>query len=454
MTTHDATLPRTVARPIATERKSYSVYAGCLLILLALVLSGTILESTILPQGTIVGTSRRAPALAIVRLLLFGTGVYVLVRRPRLTAVHLTVFVIGGVMALALGSAALQVAYVPPHIVAGWRSFAPVSEQNELGYRGRHITYSKDDYVVLLVGDSQVEAMALTPDKTPEQRLEAHLTEIEPHVKVFSLGAGGYGQDQELLALQGYFQKYRADLVVLWETPGNDVWNNVFKTHMFNRNPKPTYWLDDSHQLRGPSEALGEPLGASRIVIAALWQRAFGLPWRDRSWERSLPEAYRPLDHYDGPVRTEWQDRWNTNRGKMRDENLKTEKSHLAIMLTPRSKRMQYGVDLTHALIQRIQDLVTANRGRLVLFQAETEESAPQPPAVYVLNGKYYPVSGNQLLANWNDINGGFDTEIVRVTEKNWRVGPDDGHLNGPATEQAMSQLADRLRTRIVKKTS
>jgi hypothetical protein len=433
-------------RPV---RRNLSVHCGWVLIVVGLLLSGTFLEATIFPAGTIVGTTRRAAALGVARMLLVGLGAYILIKRPRVTIVHLTAIALGGVLATLLGSALLQVAYVPPPVVSGWRAFAPRQEQNEFGFRGRRISYSPDDSVILLLGDSQVEAMAMAPENMPEKRLEAFLAARGYRAKVFSIGAGGYGQDQQLLALDEYFKKYRADYVVLWQTPGNDIWNNIFKTHLPGRNPKPTFWLDRAGRLFGPSEGLGEPLASSPIVVASLWQRAFGLPWRDKSWEMSLPDPYVPLTEYAGPVNTAWQERWDSNIGRMRDENLATEKSHLAVGLVPRSPRMQYGLDLTRALMLRIQDLVARQQGKLMVFQIQTRESAPEGDQTYVLNGKYYRVSNTQFQANWSYVNEGFDTEIVPVTVRDWRVSPEDGHLNAHATAQVMEDLADRLVTRM-----
>jgi len=434
----------------ATRRRSFAIVLGCLFVGLGLALNGTVLESTIFPTGTIVGTTRRAAALGGCRIHLAAIGAYFLARRPRVTAVHLSAVALGTGVAAFAAAVLLQVGYVPPPVVSGWKSHAPADQQNELGFRGRRIAYAPGDYVVVLLGDSQVEAMALPPDAMPERRLEAYLDSPKGTTRVFSVGTGGYGQDQELLALEEYFRKYRADLVVLWETPGNDVWNNVFKTHMANRNPKPTFWLDRSGALRGPSESLLQPLADSRIVVASLWARAFGLPWRDKSWERRLPEPYAPFAQYAGPVRTEWQERWNTNLGRMRDENLDTEKSHMAVMLAPRSKRMQFGLDLTHALMERIRELVTANHAKLVVFYVDTHDFVSEDDQVYVLNKKYYRVSKHQFEANWNYVNRGFDVEMIPVTETDWRVGPDDGHLNARTTEQVMANLAQRLRSRIL----
>jgi hypothetical protein len=435
-----------------TRRRSFAIVLGCLFVVLGIALSSTVLESTIFPTGTIVGTTRRAAVLDVCRILIAAMGVYFLIRRPRVTSVHLAAFALGTGVAAFAAAVLLQVAYVPPPVVSGWKSYAPADQQNELGFRGRRIAYKPGDYVVVLLGDSQVEGMKLPLDAMPERRLEAYLDSPNGTTRVFSVGAGGYGQDQELLALEEYFRKYRADLVVLWQTPGNDVWNNVFNTHMANRKPKPTFWLDKSGALRGPSESLLQPLADSRVVVASLWERAFGLPWRDKSWERQLPEPYAPLDHHAGPARTEWQERWKTNLGRMRDENLDTEKSHMAVMLAPRSKRMQYGLDLTHALTQRIRELVTTNHGRLVVFYVDTHDFVSEDDQVYMLNGKYYRVSKHQFAANWNYVNRGFDVEVIPVVEKDWRVGPDDGHLNAGATDQVMADLARRLRPRIAER--
>jgi hypothetical protein len=198
---------------------------------------------------------------------------------------------------------------------------------------------------------------------------------------------------------------------------------------------------------------MGQPLASSSVVVAALWQRVFMLPRRDTEWERHLPEPYAPMHHYEGPVHTQWQERWNLNSGRMRDENLDTEKSHLAVMLTPRSKRMEYGLKLTRALTQQIQQVITSHGGKLVVFQVNDHLFTSEDDEIYVLNEKYYCVSKRQFEENWNYINQGFDTNIIPVTVKDWRVGPEDGHLNQQATEQVMRDLAQRLASRIPDRT-
>jgi len=452
-TTEEPEISRPAVAPgvRVSQRRSLAVPLGIALVVLGFLASAGILQHTILPDGMILPGSRKALAVGLFRILLVVCGGSLLWKRPRITSVHLAALTILGAITFVFATLVLQAAYKPPQVLAGWRSFAPPAERNEFGFRGRSVKYSPDDFVVVLLGDSQVEGMALKMDQMPEARLEQHLSDLGKKVKVFSLGAGGYGQDQELLALEEYLKKYRADLVLIWQTPWNDVWNNVFNTHMFSPNPKPTFWLENG-SLRGPTEALGQPMANSRFVLASIWQRVVGLPQRDINWEKNLPEPYAALDRYDGPVKTEWQERWKSNRGKMRDENLATEKSHMAIMLSPRSKRMQYGLDLTRALTLRIQEVAQAKGGKMAIFQTDEQTFDSDEDQIYVLNGKYFRVSKHQFEENWKYVNQGFMSQVFAITVKDWRVSPDDGHLNQAANDQVMGDLARWLQPQIPEK--
>jgi hypothetical protein len=61
---------------IRTQRRNLSVFVGLACLVLAAALSPTLLESTIFPGGTIVGTPRRAPALEVIRAGLTVLGLY------------------------------------------------------------------------------------------------------------------------------------------------------------------------------------------------------------------------------------------------------------------------------------------------------------------------------------------------------------------------------------------
>ncbi|MBI4864814.1 MAG: hypothetical protein HY815_31840, partial [Candidatus Riflebacteria bacterium] len=243
---------------------------------------------------------------------------------------------------------------------AGWRWMGPARQANQLGYRGQPIRISGGDRVVVLVGDSQVEATACPPESMPERRLEQHLRARDPRYRVFTLGSRSYGNDQEYLALREYFGRYRADAVVLWQTFNNDVWNNVFPTNWPEDGwMKPTFWLENG-VLKGPNYQPGEVIRRpARTKIGAVLGRLFhprkGL---DTSWERHLPAPYRPLTRYEGPFVDDWDPSDPKNKmPTLRFENLENEKSHFAVGLYPRSERMQYGLDLTRKLLRSMSVL-------------------------------------------------------------------------------------------------
>ena len=108
-----------------------------------------------------------------------------------------------------------------------WKKYAYV---NALGYRGQSIVTEKDDLVVLLVGDSQVECIACADNRMPEDFLQNFLVLGGSRAKVFSLGAAGFGPDQELLALRSYFKMgFRADI---WS---GRPWATIFGTRNLRR---------------------------------------------------------------------------------------------------------------------------------------------------------------------------------------------------------------------------
>jgi hypothetical protein len=358
------------------------------------------------------------------------------------------------VVALACSEAVMRVLNKPRAAVSGWRAtYGAPAEINQLGYRGQQIAYADDDFVVLLVGDSQVEARACAFDAMPERRLESYLQvpgsfSGSGRVRVFSVGASGYGQDQELLALREYFSRFRADLVVLWETPINDLWNNIFPTSFpADGTSKPTFRLEGG-RLLGPSEMIGQPiLETPELKLTLMLRKNFH--WsRDRAWEKFYPPAYAPVTDAGGEtVRDDWQQAYDQNARSFRDENLANEKSHLAIFLTPRSPRTAYGLDLMRALILEMQRESTSHGARFVAFATDNPRSEEHThgEGLHRLNGKLYRTSRAQYADNLAYFNRGFDFLSVPVTLEDWKASPTDPHLNQQATAQVMKDLAERL---------
>jgi hypothetical protein len=346
------------------------------------------------------------------------------------------------------GELALHVLDRPKPVFSGWRVLAPARmrmQLNQIGYRGQPIAYTRDDFVILLVGDSHVHAGGCAYDWMPERRLEAHLAGGR-RVRVFSLGGEGYGQDQELLAMRDYYRRHRADLVAVWETPGNDIWNNIFPTGDPNGlYPKPTFRLDRG-VLRGPSSQIGDRL-SSPVRLFALYDKLFYSA--DRDWERYLPPPYEPLRGYRGPVNHTWETMAREQTGSIPLDNMATEKSHEAIFLTPRSPRSQYGIDLTHTLLAEMATVARTHGSGFVTFWVDIPTmETPEPEAVYALDGLLYRVSNRQRLANMADVNRGFDNIILPLRSRDWRVSPIDLHLNDHAVDDVMRDLAMALKAR------
>lgn len=426
-----------------------SLTLGIVCIGLGLLLNEVTLERTIVPDGQLTSVPLRI-LVVVGQSFLVALGLYFLVKQPHIPVANIVLVSSSILFAVLVGTVTLQVLYKPTPIKSGWRSSLSLPrtvhklEKNQIGFRGQPINYSDDDFVILLLGDSQVEAInCCAYGWMPERRLEHYLnSEHSKKVRVFTLGASGYGQDQQLLVLKEYFNRYRANLVVLWQTPSNDVWNNMFPTHMpANGTPKPTFVLKNG-ELDGPSEQMEQELESPAFKLMALWHQLFPPPGRDDEWEKYLPEPYSPMVAYDGPVNQTWQQA--LDNGTKEGDNLNNEKAHRAIRLIPRSKRMVYGLELTRRLLQEIQKQVSTQNGKFIIFRVgdNTAKIKDWNEEVYIFDGKYYKASGAQREANILYINQGFEQYVVPVTVEDAAVGPADSHLNEHATDQVMKDLA------------
>jgi hypothetical protein len=253
---------------------------------------------------------------------------------------------------------------------------------------------------------------------------------------VVSVGARGYGTDQELLALEEYLARYRANIVVLWETSNNDVWNNLFPTHQpRNGPPKPTFWLEGS-RLAGPHQRPGETVPALRLeaLVRVVLPRD-----ADGDWERAhLPPPYRPIDPYTGPVERQV----DIAAG----DHVESEKSPYSILFAPRSPRMAYGVQLTNRLLHAIKD-AAARHGAALLVFTTTGRPLRYDEWVYRIGAHHYRISERELWRNLDEMHDGIPFASVPVTVPD-HLGPDGGHLNARGNDQVMADLAATLVSR------
>jgi hypothetical protein len=324
----------------------------------------------------------------------------------------------------------------------GWKYQGIATNVNQLGYRGQEINYSDNDFIIILLGDSQVEADAMTPENMPEKILERYLKDSISNVKVFSLGSGGQGNDQQMEALQAYFKKYRADLVLQWLTPANDVWNNLFPTHIpKDGQPKPTYRLENG-QLAGPYLTKDSLIiKNSPWKLVHLFQRVFLNPLK------GIDEAYA-TKYLPEPIKGQTEEPARFFDWKLPEiENFSNEKTHFILEFENVSPRTKYGIALTKELLKKTQELTEGNKAKYILFNRESEPKASSDTSSYFVfkNNEYYKVSKKTNQKSIETILKEFPSYDIPLKVKDYRVSENDGHLNLEGNLQVLKTLSDSL---------
>jgi hypothetical protein len=360
-------------------------------------------------------------------------------------------------------------------------------EENQLGFRGRTIRYDDDTKVVLLVGDSQVEAASLPFDELPEVLLEqAVKTSTVKKVAVFSVGAAGWSQDQQLLALREYFRKFRADIVLLWHTPGNDFWENTFpdrstaSTKRGAGHLKPAFLLKDYHKADANElEFYQPPESIVRFAILHKFNLGRGVQkalarlglvdWESlkdailNDWLQRIPppHGHVSVDQSTCPAKvltfSAIMNEFDRSDSRlvtvdMSREAVDESRSHITPFLEVLSARDEYSVRVTRALFQQIKALVESNGATFKAFVPEFS-STPEPDRVEIrcakFGGRFFRVgSYRSPILQWRDE---LNVEEVAVEIGNYPRalllgGRSDPHLNYFGTRLVMEALAKSVR--------
>jgi hypothetical protein len=281
-------------------------------------------------------------------------------------------------LSLLIAEGALRWLQLPSSPRSGWRwDASPYKSDsnrddhrvNQLGLRGRPFDYADSDYVVLLVGDSYIEAGAQPFNDMPEQILEAAFAAhgFKKNVKVYSVASAGWGTDQEILWLKRYFEKFRADLVLHWFTPVNDYWENTFVDRSVEAQAgplKPTYRLHSD----GTLTFVSTPVSSSKLL--ELVQIAWGKAWLGSkaaindiyaaSWDRSLPASKftAAAQSECPPTKVAEDDMIAAYKGGLNEmtvesyERVEQGRTHFSPFIRPTSAMETYQINITHALIK------------------------------------------------------------------------------------------------------
>ncbi len=331
---------------------------------------------------------------------------------------------------LALGAAEMAMRYLnwPPPVISGWRTNLPDGPLNQYGWRGQPVSpHQPNDYVVVLTGAADVECLSCPPDETLDLMLERALRRYNPSARVVTLGSTGYGQDQEYLALHEYLAHDRADLVVTWMSVADDVPANTFRSGRPRPGLtalKPSFTLRGD-ELRGPTEPLGQAVYKSKLSTL-VWPLLIDV---DRNWTTLLPPADPGADHPPQGVEV---------RSDV-DAPLEQQRSSWSIWLTPRPARVQYGIDLTRALLTHMRELATLRGARFAVLVTPAASGTTAPVALEH-DGHWFladPATRDAAIA---EVTEGFD----RIT-----LPSEDGKPGSPETERPiMARLAAALNQR------
>jgi hypothetical protein len=378
-------------------------------------------------------------------------------------------------LALAIVEVGLHIANYPPTPEIGWRwdqspyrstTNAQDQNTNQLGLRGRKIAYDQDDFVVILLGDSQVEAGTSPSDKLPEMILENALA-IQlhsKHVKVFSIASAGWGQDQQLIWLRKYFKTYRADLVLAWPTPVNDYWENTFIDRSITQEAgklKPTFRitadkLDPVLPFRFEWKlqnlfglAVGRSGGNKKFTLEKYYT--------DR-WLATLPS---PANAVASNVRCPALEvlekdviesfiAGNRTYTVVTDEDVANGRSHFSPFLKNLSARDLYSVAITHKLLQEIADLSKAKGAQFRIFhpyRSDLDAAFKEIKCVKTQsNGQYFEFDGSDWLRYLKQ--SSLKSQLISLNisaSSPMNAGRNDWHLSYEGNRQVMNVLASTL---------
>jgi len=379
------------------------------------------------------------------------------------------------VLTLVFVEAGLHIINYPPAPEIGWRweqspYRAKFNENdqntNQLGLRGRKIDYGNDDFVILLLGDSQVEAGFQTSDKLPEILLETALKEQlhSNRIKVFSVASAGWGQDQQLIALKQYFKNYRADLVLAWPTPVNDYWENTFIDRSVSREAgklKPTFRINGGKldpvvpfrfewKLRNLlGLAAGRGSGAKKFTLEQYYS--------DR-WLAALPspnstvvtKAQCPALEILEKDLIESFSAGSRSYTLVTDEDVENGRSHFSPFLKNMSERDRYSVAITHRLLQEIADLSRIKGAQFRLFhpyRSDLDAAFREIKCVKTqASGQYFEFDGSDWLRYLKQSslkNQLLTLEVIQPHRINAMRG--DWHLSHEGNKLVMEVLASTL---------
>jgi len=327
--------------------------------------------------------------------------------------------------------------------VAWKASWAPL---NSLGYRGPEPAVPKVRPRLLLLGDSQVEAVS-THDyaAAPGPQLQRHLGARGHAWEVVGLAAAGWGTDQQLIALQHHFDRLRPDAVVLFSTLENDLIDNLFCTG--TGGPKPTYRLDKGGRLVPPTPSWVRPGERPAFGLLPMLRRAFGpVPPTDRDWDSTMPgPLLTPPTTRGGPSLIDFlRQLYGFAPRRIRLADLANCRVSWCVFYNPTPWRVVHALALHQALLAAMRDFCAARGVPFFVFKQR------DPSMQRRWEGKVLTLEGRKLGFSPSEVERMYRETFERLKvpfldlhldHRKHTLLPKDPHLN----EQGCAVLARRV---------
>lgn len=111
------------------------------------------------------------------------------------------------------------------------KEFSNKIKINSRGFVGKDYDYKKEEGIfrAVVLGDSLVEAIQVSPENNFSSLLEKELNEEGKKAEVINLGMSSFGTGREYLTLKHYGLQYQPDLIILGFCISNDVYNNYLE---------------------------------------------------------------------------------------------------------------------------------------------------------------------------------------------------------------------------------
>ncbi|MBC3809155.1 hypothetical protein H8K52_17580 [Undibacterium seohonense] len=385
---------------------------------------------------------------------------------------NLLLSIVSIAVVLGIAETALHFANFPATPKHGWKwdespYRGPMNQHdqhtNQLGLRGQNIAYTDDDFVVVLVGDSQTEAGTQVFEDVPEGLLEKAIKAQSGRdkVKVFSVASAGWGQDQQLLWLTKYFEKYRANAVLVWTTPVNDYWENTFIDRSITLEAgklKPTYTLDGD-KLKAVIPASFEWKLRTLLGIALSGQDQGKKSSIEQvhlnQWLAKLPSTTRVATEPASCPKNEVieQDVIEAYRKGERAYTIVTEedveggRNHFSPFLKNLSPREQYSIDITHRLFQEIASVSQQHGASFNIvhtYRNDLDASFREIQCIKNLKtNTYFAYDGSDWLRHLKKTTLANQLIPLKIeSEKALNVREGDWHFGKEGNELAMQELA------------